>query len=198
MAYRLGTWGGALLALVGMLLLSVNADYSVAPGAGLLQLTGAACWANITCCWWAGWPAATIRSAWPCAVRRVARRQPVAGVDYLNPSAGFGHRSLAGPAILIWRPAWRGARRFTLQVVARKTPIALTRRSPFSAWRRYSPLAGWAVFPRTLSPARLYLGLLAWKCWPANADCAAGLPIYPGAASALWQRCSRKHAGHQN
>ena len=40
----IGTWGGALLALVGMLLLSVNDDYSVAPG-DWLQLVGAACWA---------------------------------------------------------------------------------------------------------------------------------------------------------
>ncbi|HDZ56218.1 MAG TPA: DMT family transporter [Pseudomonas xinjiangensis] len=40
----LGTWTGALMALTGMLLLSVNDDYSVASG-DWLQLIGAACWA---------------------------------------------------------------------------------------------------------------------------------------------------------
>src|SRR5690606_26045450 len=40
----LATWGGAGLAVLGMLLLSVNADYRIASG-DLLQLAGAACWA---------------------------------------------------------------------------------------------------------------------------------------------------------
>ena len=40
----LGTWCGALLAVVGMLLLSVTADYRIASG-DLLQMASAACWA---------------------------------------------------------------------------------------------------------------------------------------------------------
>lgn len=40
----LGIWSGAVLAVVGMLLLSVNENYRIA-GGDLLQLAGAACWA---------------------------------------------------------------------------------------------------------------------------------------------------------
>lgn len=39
-----GTWGGALLAVVGMYLLSVNEDLTIAPG-DLLELLGAVLWA---------------------------------------------------------------------------------------------------------------------------------------------------------
>src|SRR5690606_4857740 len=39
-----GTWAGAVLAVAGMLLLSVTADYRIASG-DLLQLASAACWA---------------------------------------------------------------------------------------------------------------------------------------------------------
>lgn len=143
----LGTWAGAALALAGMLLLSVNADYSIARG-DWLQLTGAACWAIHV-----------------LLVSSLASRFDPVRVAFLQfivcaaislmlalifESIAWPSIVLAGPAILYGGLLAVGIG-FTLQVVAQRDAIASHAAVILSLEAVFAALAGWLILGETLS-----------------------------------------------
>ncbi|MFO7705640.1 MAG: DMT family transporter, partial [Halopseudomonas sp.] len=147
MRTSLGTWGGALLALVGMLLLSVNADYSIAPG-DWLQLTGAACWAiHVLLVGALASRYDPVRVAFAqfvvCATISLALAllfEPIRWAGIVQ----------AGPAILYGGLLAVGVG-FTLQVVAQKTAIASHAAVILSLEAVFAALAGWLFLDESLS-----------------------------------------------
>lgn len=143
----LGTWAGAALALTGMLLLSVNADYSIARG-DWLQLTGAACWAIHVLL------VSALASRFDPV--RVAFLQFVvcAAISLMlalifEPIA-WPSIVLAGPAILYGGLLAVGIG-FTLQVVAQRDAIASHAAVILSLEAVFAALAGWLILGETLS-----------------------------------------------
>lgn len=143
----LGTWCGAGLAVLGMLLLSVNADYSIAYG-DLLQLAGAACWAVHV-----------------LLVGALASRYDPIRVSFIQFSVcavisltlallleeiQLDAIRLAMPAILYGGLLAVGIG-FTLQVVAQKNAIASHAAIILSLEAVFAALAGWLVLNETLS-----------------------------------------------
>lgn len=143
----LGTWAGAALALAGMLLLSVNADYSIARG-DWLQLTGAACWAIHVLL------VSSLASRFDPV--RVAFLQFIvcAAISLMlalvfEPIA-WPSIVLAGPAILYGGLLAVGIG-FTLQVVAQRDAIASHAAVILSLEAVFAALAGWLILGETLS-----------------------------------------------
>ncbi len=143
----LATWGGAGLAVLGMLLLSVNADYRIASG-DLLQLAGAACWAvHVLLVGTLATRFDPIRVAFiqfvVCAVISVVLALLLEEID---PNA----IRLALPAILYGGLLAVGIG-FTLQVVAQKDAVASHAAIILSLEAVFAALAGWLVLNETLS-----------------------------------------------
>ncbi|WP_373185251.1 DMT family transporter [Halopseudomonas sp.] len=142
-----GTWGGAALAFIGMLLLSVNADYSIARG-DWLQLTGAACWAiHVLLVGALASRYDPVRVAFcqfvVCAVISLLLAvifEPIVWESIV----------LAGPAILYGGLLAVGIG-FTLQVVAQRDAIASHAAVILSLEAVFAALAGWLILGETLS-----------------------------------------------
>lgn len=143
----IGTWGGALLALVGMLLLSINDDYSVAPG-DWLQLVGAACWAvHVLLVGALASRYDPIRVAFlqfvVCAVISLLLALMFEQFEWQN-------IVLAAPAILYGGLLAVGIG-FTLQVVAQKDAITSHAAIILSLEAVFAALAAWLILGETLS-----------------------------------------------
>ncbi|MFT6431438.1 MAG: drug/metabolite transporter (DMT)-like permease [Halopseudomonas sp.] len=142
-----GTWAGAGLALIGMLLLSVTADYTIARG-DWLQLTGAACWAvHVLLVSALASRYDPVRVAFcqfvVCAIISLALAiifEPIVWTSIVS----------AGPAILYGGLLAVGVG-FTLQVVAQRNAIASHAAVILSLEAVFAALAGWLILNETLS-----------------------------------------------
>jgi drug/metabolite transporter (DMT)-like permease len=142
-----GTWAGAGLALIGMLLLSVTADYTIARG-DWLQLTGAACWAvHVLLVSALASRYDPVRVAFcqfvVCAVISLALAimfEPIVWTSIVS----------AGPSILYGGLLAVGVG-FTLQVVAQRNAIASHAAVILSLEAVFAALAGWLILNETLS-----------------------------------------------
>lgn len=166
----LGTWGGALLALVGMLLLSVNEDYSVASG-DWLQLLGAACWAVHVLL--VGALAARYDAISVAFVQFVVCAFISLLFAFLFEEVVWESILLAAPAILYGGLLAVGIG-FTLQVVAQKDAITSHAAIILSLEAVFAAIAAWAVLGETLSPR----GLLGCALMLAGMIAAQLVPIY--------------------
>lgn len=143
----LGTWCGAGLAVVGMLLLSVNADYRIAFG-DLLQLAGAACWAvhvllvGVLASRYDAIRVSFIQFS-VCAVVSLSLALLLEEID-------LDAIRLALPAILYGGLLAVGIG-FTLQVVAQKNAVASHAAIILSLEAVFAAIAGWLVLNETLS-----------------------------------------------
>ena len=147
-----GTWAGALLALVGMVLLSVGPGFQVASG-DWLQLVGAACWAIHVLM------VGALASRYdPILVSFV--QFMVCAVVSLILALIFEPIHLpmiqqALPAILYGGVLAVGVA-FTLQVVAQKDAITSHAAIILSLEAVFAALAGWLTLGETLSPRGLF------------------------------------------
>ena len=155
----LGVWCGALMAVAGMLLLSVTADYRIAFG-DLLQLASAACWAVHV-----------------LLVGKLALRYDPVKVSFIQfvvcsaisflRAAGLEEIHLdairqAGPAIAFGGILAVGIG-FTLQVVAQKDAIASHAAIILSLEAVFAALAGWLILGETLA-LRGFIGCCLMLC----------------------------------
>lgn len=187
----LGTWGGALLALVGMLLLSVNEDYSIAPG-DWLQLLGAACWAIHVLL--VGALAARYDAIRVAFVQFVVCAFISLLFAILFEEVIWESILLAGPAILYGGLLAVGIG-FTLQVVAQKDAITSHAAIILSLEAVFAAVAAWAVLGETLTPR----GLLGCALMLAGMLLAQLVPIYLDrrrAAKAALAPVQQEPAGH--
>lgn len=166
----LGTWGGALVALVGMLLLSVNDDYSIASG-DWLQLLGAACWAVHVLL--VGALAARYDAIRVAFVQFVVCAFVSLLLAILFEELIWDSILLAGPAILYGGLLAVGIG-FTLQVVAQKDAITSHAAIILSLEAVFAALAAWALLGETLSPR----GLLGCALMLTGMLLAQLVPIY--------------------
>lgn len=143
----LGTWCGALLAVAGMLLLSVTADYRVALG-DVLQLASAACWAvHVLLVGMLASRYDPIRVSFvQFAVCAVVSLMLAAALEETDLTAIL----LAAPAIAFGGILAVGIG-FTLQVVAQKDAIASHAAIILSLEAVFAALAGWLILGEMLS-----------------------------------------------
>ncbi len=165
-----GTWAGALLALVGMVLLSVGPGFTVASG-DWLQLIGAACWAVHVLM------VGALASRYDpilvsfiqfmvCAVVSLALAlvfEPIQWpmIQQALPAILYGGVLAVGVA-------------FTLQVVAQKDAITSHAAIILSLEAVFAALAGWLILGETLSPR----GLLGCALMLGGMLVAQLVPIY--------------------
>jgi|TARA_Y100000766_G_C18839413_1_gene572226 drug/metabolite transporter (DMT)-like permease len=165
-----GTWAGAVMALVGMVLLSVTAEFTVARG-DWLQLVGACFWAVHVLL------VGALASRYDpilvsfiqflvCAV--VSLTLAVA-LEPIN----FAAIAQALPAILYGGILAVGVA-FTLQVVAQKDAITSHAAIILSLEAVFAALAGWLILGETLTPR----GLLGCALMLAGMLTAQLVPIY--------------------
>ena len=165
-----GTWAGAVMALVGMMLLSVTAEFTVARG-DWLQLVGACFWAVHVLL------VGALASRYDpilvsfiqflvCAV--VSLTLAVA-LEPIN----FAAIAQALPAILYGGILAVGVA-FTLQVVAQKDAITSHAAIILSLEAVFAALAGWLILGETLTPR----GLLGCALMLAGMLTAQLVPIY--------------------
>ncbi|UJJ32348.1 DMT family transporter [Halopseudomonas maritima] len=165
-----GTWAGALLALIGMLLLSVNADFQVAPG-DWLQLVGAACWAVHVLL------VGALASRYDAIMVSFVQFVVCASVSLMlalifEPIVLEAVRQ-ALPAILYGGVLAVGVA-FTLQVVAQKDAITSHAAIILSLEAVFAALAGWLILGETLS----LRGLLGCALMLSGMLLAQLVPIY--------------------
>lgn len=168
----IGTWGGATIALIGMLLLSVNEEYRVASG-DWLQLLGAACWAvHVLLVGALASRFDPIRVAFMqflvCAL--ISLVLAVALEEIVWESI-----LLAGPAILYGGLLAVGIG-FTLQVVAQKDAITSHAAIILSLEAVFAALAAWLILGETLTPR----GFLGCALMLTGMLVAQLLPLYSG------------------
>ncbi|GAA6131887.1 DMT family transporter [Halopseudomonas sabulinigri] len=165
-----GTWAGALLALVGMVLLSVGPGFTVASG-DWLQLIGAACWAVHVLM------VGALASRYdPILVSFI--QFMVCAVVSLSLALVFEPIQWpmiqqALPAILYGGVLAVGVA-FTLQVVAQKDAITSHAAIILSLEAVFAALAGWLILGETLSPR----GLLGCALMLGGMLVAQLVPIY--------------------
>lgn len=164
----LGTWGGALLALIGMLLLSVTDNFRIVSG-DWLQLAGAACWAvHVLLVGALASRYDPVRIAFlqfvVCALISLTLAlllEPISLPAIVN----------AGPAILYGGLLAVGVG-FTLQVVAQKDALASHAAIILSLEAVFAALAGWLVLDERLSMrgfvgcCLMLTGMLIAQLWP--------------------------------
>ncbi|MFZ2289684.1 MAG: DMT family transporter [Halopseudomonas yangmingensis] len=164
----IGTWGGALLALVGMLLLSINENFRIVAG-DWLQLAGAACWAvHVLLVGALASRYDPIRVAFlqfvVCALISLTLALALEPIDY-------DAIVMAGPAILYGGLLAVGIG-FTLQVVAQKDALASHAAIILSLEAVFAALAGWLVLDERLSMrgfvgcCLMLTGMLIAQLWP--------------------------------
>ncbi|MEH6490673.1 DMT family transporter [Halopseudomonas sp.] len=165
-----GTWAGALLAVVGMVLLSVGPGFTVASG-DWLQLIGAACWAVHVLM------VGALASRYdPILVSFI--QFMVCAVVSLTLALVFEPIQWpmiqqALPAILYGGVLAVGVA-FTLQVVAQKDAITSHAAIILSLEAVFAALAGWLILGETLSPR----GLLGCALMLGGMLIAQLVPIY--------------------
>lgn len=170
MRSTIGTWSGALLAVAGMLLLSVTPDYRIVSG-DLLQLASAACWAGHVLL------VGVLASRYdPIRVSFV--QFAVCAIISLLLALVFEEIKLqaillAAPAIAFGGILAVGVG-FTLQVVAQKDAIASHAAIILSLEAVFAAIAGWLVLDESLS-LRGFLGCSLMLCGMLVAQL---LPIY--------------------
>lgn len=167
-----GTWGGAVIALLGMLLLSVNENYRVASG-DWLQLLGAACWAvHVLLVGALASRFDPIRVAFMqflvCAVISLVLALVFEDIVWKS-------ILLAGPAILYGGLLAVGIG-FTLQVVAQKDAITSHAAIILSLEAVFAALAAWLILGETLTPR----GFLGCALMLAGMLVAQLVPLYTG------------------
>lgn len=143
----IGTWGGAVLAVLGMLLLSINENYRIA-GGDLLQLAGAAVWAVHVLL-------VGVLAARYDPIRVSFIQFTVCALISLTLAVVFEDIhwdaiNLALPAVLYGGLLAVGVG-FTLQVVAQKDAVASHAAIILSLEAVVAALAGWLVLNETLS-----------------------------------------------
>jgi drug/metabolite transporter (DMT)-like permease len=166
----LGTWGGALMALVGMLLLSVNEDYRVASG-DWLQLIGAACWAVHVLL--VGSLASRFDPIRVAFVQFVVCAAISLGLAVALEEIVWESILLAGPAILYGGLLAVGIG-FTLQVVAQKDAISSHAAIILSLEAVFAAIAAWLILGETLT----LRGLLGCALMLAGMLIAQLVPLY--------------------
>lgn len=165
-----GTWAGALLAVVGMIMLSVGPGFRVASG-DWLQLVGAACWAIHVLM------VGALASRYdPILVSFI--QFMVCAAASLTLALIFEPIQLpmieqALPAILYGGVLAVGVA-FTLQVVAQKDAITSHAAIILSLEAVFAALAGWLILGETLSPR----GLLGCALMLGGMLLAQLVPIY--------------------
>lgn len=170
MRTTIGTWSGAVLAVAGMLLLSVTPDYRIVSG-DLLQLASAACWAGHVLL------VGVLASRYdPIRVSFV--QFAVCAIISLLLALVFEEINLqaillAAPAIAFGGILAVGVG-FTLQVVAQKDAIASHAAIILSLEAVFAAIAGWLVLDESLS-LRGFLGCSLMLCGMLVAQL---LPIY--------------------
>lgn len=147
-----GTWVGALLALVGMLMLSINEHYQVASG-DWLQLLGACCWAVHVLL------VGTLASRYD-AIKVAFVQFVVCAVLSLILAVAFEEISwpaiqLALPAVLYGGLLAVGVG-FTLQVVAQKDAITSHAAVILSLEAVFAALFAWLILDETISLRGLF------------------------------------------
>jgi drug/metabolite transporter (DMT)-like permease len=147
-----GTWVGALLALVGMLMLSINEHYQVASG-DWLQLLGACCWAVHVLL------VGTLASRYD-AIKVAFVQFVVCAVLSLMLAVAFEEISwpaiqLALPAVLYGGLLAVGVG-FTLQVVAQKDAITSHAAVILSLEAVFAALFAWLILDETISLRGLF------------------------------------------
>ena len=165
-----GTWAGAVMALVGMVLLSVTAEFTVARG-DWLQLVGACFWAVHVLL--VGALASRydpiLVSFIQFLVCAVASLMLAVALEPIN----FAAIAQALPAILYGGILAVGVA-FTLQVVAQKDAITSHAAIILSLEAVFAALAGWLILGETLTPR----GLLGCALMLAGMLTAQLVPIY--------------------
>lgn len=165
-----GTWAGAVMALVGMVLLSVTAEFTVARG-DWLQLVGACFWAVHVLL--VGALASRydpiLVSFIQFLVCAVVSLTLAAALEPIN----FAAIAQALPAILYGGILAVGVA-FTLQVVAQKDAITSHAAIILSLEAVFAALAGWLILGETLTPR----GLLGCALMLAGMLTAQLVPIY--------------------
>ena len=165
-----GTWAGAVMALVGMVLLSVTAEFTVARG-DWLQLVGACFWAVHVLL--VGALASRydpiLVSFIQFLVCAVASLTLAVALEPIN----FAAIAQALPAILYGGILAVGVA-FTLQVVAQKDAITSHAAIILSLEAVFAALAGWLILGETLTPR----GLLGCALMLAGMLTAQLVPIY--------------------
>lgn len=155
----LGTWCGAVLAVVGMLLLSVTTDYRIASG-DLLQMASAACWAihvllvGVLAARYDPVRVSFIQFA-VCAVISLLlalflEEIQLHAIVQAVPAIAYGGVLAVGIG-------------FTLQVVAQKDAIASHAAIILSLEAVFAAIAGWLLLNETLS-LRGFIGCSLMLC----------------------------------
>jgi drug/metabolite transporter (DMT)-like permease len=170
-----------------MLLLSVNADYSVAPG-DWLQLTGAACWAIHVLL--VGALASRYDPVRVAFVQFVVCAAISLSLALIFEPIRWAGIVLAGPAILYGGLLAVGVG-FTLQVVAQKNAIASHAAVILSLEAVFAALAGWLFLSETLS----LRGFIGCCLMLAGMLIAQLVPIYLERRRTL-APVQQEHAGH--
>tara|TARA_Y100000780_G_scaffold203569_1_gene197452 strand:+ start:2058 stop:2996 length:939 start_codon:yes stop_codon:yes gene_type:complete len=165
-----GTWAGAVMALVGMVLLSVTAEFTVAPG-DWLQLVGACFWAVHVLL------VGALASRYDPILVSFVQFLVCAAVS-LALAVALEPINLAAitdalPAILYGGILAVGVA-FTLQVVAQKDAITSHAAIILSLEAVFAALAGWLILGETLTPR----GLLGCALMLAGMLTAQLVPIY--------------------
>jgi drug/metabolite transporter (DMT)-like permease len=183
-----GTWAGAVMALVGMVLLSVTAEFTVAPG-DWLQLVGACFWAVHVLL------VGALASRYdPILVSFI--QFLVCAVVSLSLALVFEPISFAAihdalPAILYGGILAVGVA-FTLQVVAQKDAITSHAAIILSLEAVFAALAGWLILGETLTPR----GLLGCALMLAGMLTAQLVPIYLDRRRQATVAVQQEPAGH--
>lgn len=167
-----GAWVGAMLALVGMLLLSINDEYRVAPG-DWLQLLGACCWAVHVLL------VGALASRYD-AIRVAFVQFVVCAVISLMLAAVFEEINweaihLAMPAVLYGGLLAVGVG-FTLQVVAQKDAITSHAAVILSLEAVFAALFAWLILDETIT----LRGLFGCVLMLAGMLVAQLVPLYAG------------------
>ena len=146
-----GTWAGALLALIGMVLLSVGPGFTVASG-DWLQLVGAACWAVHVLL--VGALASRYDPILVSFIQFIVCALISLTLALIFEPILWPMIQQALPAILYGGLLAVGVA-FTLQVVAQKDAITSHAAIILSLEAVFAALAGWLILGETLSPRGL-------------------------------------------
>lgn len=163
-----GTWIGAVLAVVGMLLLSVGETYQVASG-DWLQLIGAFAWAaHVLCVGYFSGKQNAIRLAFvqfvTCSIFSILLAVVFEPIN-LNAIISAGPQLLYGGILA-------GGVGFTLQVIAQKNAIASHAAIILSLEAVFAAIAGSIFLDEVLSPRGyfgcflMFAGMLVTELWP--------------------------------
>jgi drug/metabolite transporter (DMT)-like permease len=149
-----GTWGGALMAAVGMYLLSVNEDFSIAFG-DVLELIGAVLWAgHIHIIGWLSPKTDSLRLAFVQFMVCAAASLMTAVVIETASAAGIAAAALP----IIYGGALSVGVAYTLQVVAQRHAHPAHAAILLSLEAVFAAIGGWLILGETM-PGRGWWGV---------------------------------------